>query len=147
MISKKYFRTLKNIFENIRNMATIHVINILVLYLVLASEKVNIYHSSPRKQYSKIIEWKRGMRTTVWDSLHRFCMDSVIHGYHIYKDIWTSSIGEELHCQREVGIIHAVWVLKTICRHNTIVSHFPRQISTICLVFKKGRCHYMHCFW
>ena len=35
------------------------------------------------------------MRTMVRDSSHILCMDSVIRGHHIYKDIWTSSIGEE----------------------------------------------------
>ena len=81
------------------------------------------------------------------DSSYRFRMDSVIrrHIYiyiYIYKDIWTSFVGEELQCQREVGNIHdiyAVSVVKTIRRRDTIVGHLPRQISTICHLFlRKG---------
>ena len=30
-----------------------------------------------------------------------FTIDSVVHGYHVYKDIWTSERGEELQCQCE----------------------------------------------
>ena len=26
-----------------------------------------------------------------------------MRGYHVYKDIWTASVGEELPCQRENG--------------------------------------------
>ena len=67
---------------------------------------------------------------------------SCMHGHHIYKDIWTSSIGKELQCQRKVGNTHdiyAVLVVKTIHRCNTIVGHLPRQISTICHLFlRKG---------
>ena len=80
-------------------------------------------------------------------------MDSVIRGHHIYKDIWTSFVGEELQCQREVGNIHdiyAVSVVKTIRRRDTIVGHLPGQISTIIImsfVFKKRRYYYMHCIW
>ena len=116
--------------------------NILVLYLVSASQKANIHHSSPRKQYFKIIEWKRDTRTMARDSSHRLCIDSFMHGHHIYKDIWSSSISKELQCQWEVGNIHdiyAVSVVKTIDRRNTFVGHLPRQTSTICHLFlRKG---------
>ena len=30
-------------------------------------------------------------------------MESCVRGYHIYKDIWEASVGEELPCQRESG--------------------------------------------
>jgi len=36
--------------------------------------------------------------TAAMDSL---CLDSVIHGHHIYKDIWTPFIGEILHVEQE----------------------------------------------
>ena len=31
---------------------------------------------------------------------------AVVHGYHVYKDIWTSAHGEELQYQRETGNVH-----------------------------------------
>ena len=30
-----------------------------------------------------------------------FSTESVIRGHHVYKDVWTPVIGEELICQRE----------------------------------------------
>jgi len=40
----------------------------------------------------------------------------VVHGHHIYNDIWTPTIGEELVCRREVTgkvyDLHAVAVLR-----------------------------------
>ena len=36
-----------------------------------------------------------------------FVVNSVIHGYHVYKDIWPSPVVEEqLQCEREVGNSH-----------------------------------------
>ena len=32
-----------------------------------------------------------------------FEYDSVIRGYHIYKDTWEASYGEMFHCMRETG--------------------------------------------
>ena len=37
---------------------------------------------------------------------HAYCINSVVCGHHVYKDIWTPEIGEELTCRREVGNIH-----------------------------------------
>ena len=35
--------------------------------------------------------------------LHNLTVDSVIRGYHIYKDIWVPIIGEILFCEQELG--------------------------------------------
>ena len=32
-----------------------------------------------------------------------FECNSVIRGYHIYKEIWEASYGETFHCMRETG--------------------------------------------
>ena len=35
---------------------------------------------------------------------YSFTVNSMIRGYHVYKDIWENpTIGEELICKREVG--------------------------------------------
>lgn len=59
---------------------------------------------------------------------------SCIRGYHIYKDIWTPVIDEELQCRREPANIidrYAVAVLKS----GTIVGHLPKKISRISSLF------------
>ena len=35
--------------------------------------------------------------------LHDLTVDSVIRGYHVYKDIWVPIIGEILFCEQESG--------------------------------------------
>ncbi len=30
-----------------------------------------------------------------------FSVEAMVRGYHAYKDIWTTVVGEELPCQRE----------------------------------------------
>ena len=56
--------------------------------------------------------------------------ESLIRGHHVYKDIWTPTIGEILEVQREPENEHdrrAVCLLKS----GTIVGHVPREISRI----------------
>ena len=35
--------------------------------------------------------------------LHNLAVDSVIRGYHVYKDIWVPMIGGILFCEQEPG--------------------------------------------
>ena len=55
------------------------------------------------------------------------CINSVVHGHHIYKDIWTSVIGEELTCRKEFGNIHDLHAVAVI-RGGSVVGHVPRTI-------------------
>ena len=67
-----------------------------------------------------------------------YCINSVVRGHHIYKDIWTPEIGEELTCRREVGNIHDLHAV-AVLRGSDVVGHVPRTISTPCNVFiRKG---------
>ena len=61
-------------------------------------------------------------------------MESCVRGYHIYKDIWTSVIGEDLLCEREPFNSvdrYAVAVLKD----DIVVGHIPKNISRIRSMF------------
>ena len=69
---------------------------------------------------------------------YSFTANSMIRGYHVYKEIWEPTIGEELCCEREVGNPKdplAVAVIKPIAGENTIVGHVPRNISSLCSLF------------
>ena len=50
-----------------------------------------------------------------------------VHGYHIYKDIWTTVCGEELQCQCEVGNVHDLYAV-SIMQCGTIVGHVSWKI-------------------
>ena len=63
-----------------------------------------------------------------------FSVESVIRGHHIYKDIWTPNIGEELICQRELGNLRDPFAV-SLLKGTTIVSHVPCKISAICAMF------------
>ena len=58
-------------------------------------------------------------------------MESCVRGYHIYKAIWSASLGEELQCQRETGNSSDLYAVAD----STTVGHLPRKISRICTLF------------
>ena len=57
--------------------------------------------------------------------------ESVIHGHHVFKVVWTPRVGEILRIGKEAGNTHdrrAVAVLKA---DRTIVGHVPREFSRV----------------
>ena len=56
---------------------------------------------------------------------------SVVRGYHMYKDIWTPVIGEQLLCQREEGNPNDRYAV-SVLHLSTVVGHVPRHMSTLC---------------
>ena len=42
-----------------------------------------------------------------------FLLESIVHGYHICKEIWSSVLGEELQCIRSIYDFYTVKVVKT----------------------------------
>ena len=59
------------------------------------------------------------------DSLH---WDSVIHGHHVYKEIWTAFVGEVLRVEQETHNAQDCFTV-TIVKDNTIVGHVPCEVS------------------
>lgn len=64
-------------------------------------------------------------------------VDTVIRGYHVYKDIWTAAVREILVCRRETDNLHDRFAL-AVCRGGDIVGHVPKKISSICSVFLRS---------
>ena len=63
-------------------------------------------------------------------AVSEFEYKSCIRDYHIYKDIWSSTVGEHLICEREMlnsTDRYAVAVLKD----DIIIGHLPRVMSRI----------------
>ena len=52
-------------------------------------------------------------------------MESCVRGYHAYKDIWETSVGEELPCQRVIGNRADPFAVAVIKSGQT-VGHIPR---------------------
>ena len=63
-----------------------------------------------------------------------FTVQAMVRGYHIYKEIWESSVREQLICEIEETNrqdSHVVAVVKS----RTVVGHVPQNISLICTLF------------
>ena len=68
----------------------------------------------------------------------RFEFSSVIRGHHVYKDIFTPTIGKILQSRREPDNSYDSFAV-AIIENDTIVGHVPRNISVPCDLFlKKG---------
>ena len=62
----------------------------------------------------------------------------MIHGHHVYKEIWDPVNGKELTCEREIGNSSdplAVAVMKRLHGEDNVVGHLPRRISPLCSAF------------
>ena len=55
-----------------------------------------------------------------------------MRGYHVYRDIWEASVGEQLPCEREDGNGADPVAMK---RSGAVVEHIPRKISSVCSLF------------
>ena len=69
-------------------------------------------------------------------------VDSCIRGHHVFKDVWTPTVGEQLSCQRETGNNKDRYAV-AVLRDHTIVGHVPRKISAACALFlnRNGSIH------
>ena len=67
--------------------------------------------------------------------MHSFRIDTMVRGYHVYKDIWdaSSSIGEFI-CKRKTGNRNDTYAV-AITKEDVIFGHVPRTISPICSIF------------
>ena len=66
-----------------------------------------------------------------------FAINSVVRGYHVYKDIWTSACGEELQSQRETDNVHDLYAVSVLRRGN-IVGHIFLLFVTCSYVRVEG---------
>ena len=55
-----------------------------------------------------------------------FESDSSVCGYHVYQGNWTTTIGEQLNCEREDENPRNLYSL-AIKRSGNIVGHMPRS--------------------
>ena len=74
------------------------------------------------------------MATSAPVSVETCIIETVIRGYHIYKEIWAASIGEVLLCARETANVHDPYAVAVI-RRSITVGHVPRALSAVCSLF------------
>ena len=64
-------------------------------------------------------------------------VETVIRGHHVYKEIWTPTLGEVLTCRRETDNFHDRFAV-VVMKGTDLVGHVPRKISTICSLFLRS---------
>ena len=63
-----------------------------------------------------------------------YLYDSCIRGHHVYKDIWSPYINEELACVIEEDNSHDPYAV-AVKKGGQVVGHLPRIISAACSLF------------
>lgn len=59
-----------------------------------------------------------------------FLYTSVIRGHHIYKTVWTPTVGETLQVSQELSNPHDVYAV-SVLKDANIVGHVPREINRV----------------
>ncbi len=63
-----------------------------------------------------------------------FSIESMIRGYHVYKDIWLASVGETVNCTAESSNLQDPFAV-AVMKDHTVIGHLPRKISFACHLF------------
>ena len=63
-----------------------------------------------------------------------FSVEAMVGSYHVYKDMWDTAVGEQLHCKRELGNRQDPFTV-VVVRSVVTVSHIPKKISSVCSMF------------
>ena len=95
--------------------------------------------SSIRDQSRDLVEnplHVHAMASELISAVESFTIDSIIRGYHVYKDVWSSFIGEMLYCRRDVRNHHDPFAAVAVYKGTTVVGHVPiLKISAASYVF------------
>ena len=59
---------------------------------------------------------------------HHFILESVVRGHHVYKEVWTPLVGEELDLEREHGNSYD-HCATTVKKGAVVVGRVPRELS------------------
>ena len=63
-----------------------------------------------------------------------FMLDSTVRGHHVYKQVWTPVVGQQLQVEAETGNVHDPHAVCTI-HAGVIVGHMPREIANTAFHF------------
>ena len=61
-------------------------------------------------------------------------MESIVHSYHIYCDIWEAAVGQMLPCHQEARNLFNPYAV-SVTEGGTIIGHVPRAIAAVCNLF------------
>uniref|UniRef100_A0A1X7UN36 HIRAN domain-containing protein n=1 Tax=Amphimedon queenslandica TaxID=400682 RepID=A0A1X7UN36_AMPQE len=64
----------------------------------------------------------------------KFEVPSYIRGYHVYHEVWSSVLEENLLCERERNNSNDQYAV-AVKKDAEIVGHLPRKLSRVCSLF------------
>ena len=62
------------------------------------------------------------------DNLDSCTYFMVIQGYHIYKEVWTGTLGKILQCRREMSNPCGPFAVAMVDNEDIIVGHVPHSV-------------------
>jgi len=71
------------------------------------------------------------MARTSGNKPYSITFKSFITGHHVYKEVWSPVVGEDLICLPEPENSHDKYAIK-ILKNETVVGHVPKEISRFC---------------
>ncbi len=54
------------------------------------------------------------------ESMGSFSVETVVRGFHVYKEVWDAAFGEELPCRRDVGNSHDPYAVAMVRASTTV---------------------------
>ena len=66
--------------------------------------------------------------------MEEFVAPTCIRGYHVYRRIWSVTIGEKLVCKRKFSNVVDRYVVG-ILKDDVVVGHLSKKIAKICSLF------------
>ena len=65
-----------------------------------------------------------------------FTLNSIVHDYYIYRDVWNTSVRETVNCERESRNLKDTYTV-ALLKDGVIVGHVPRTISCMYTLYFK----------
>ena len=81
------------------------------------------------------------MCTRIGIEMAAYEMESSVRGYHVYKDLWDASSGED------ILMMKIDMLCMSVVKDDTFVGHIPRKIpGSLFSVFSKGWCYNLYAY-
>ena len=65
-------------------------------------------------------------------------VQTVVCGYHVYKEVWASAIGKEFVCRQERGNDHDRHAVSVHKEGEDVLEHLPREILRVAFLQHDG---------
>ena len=68
-------------------------------------------------------------------SSYMYTVETVVRGYHMYKEVWDATIGQVLPCQKEHGNVHDPYAVTVLEREVSLLDMCHKQYPRFATYF------------